>query len=712
MFDTLIASALLNSLTMTLFHFMWQGALIGLLLKSALLVVSVQKSQLRYGLSCLAMFASLVVPMITFVLIYQNGAHNPIGDSSLLLANSANAELASGMQASWIENLNHYSAYISLFWLAIVCGLSMRLIVQLWSVNQLPTRRTQKPNDELQQRFEQLVARLTLFRKPELLVSLKVNVPMAIGWLKPVVLLPASMISGLTPAQLDMLLMHELAHIRRHDYLVNFLQTLVEILLFFHPSVHWIGKQMRNEREYCSDDIAVHHCGDPIAYAHTLADTATICKKHRHMPIPSIAMAASGGDLKQRVVRLVDHHCTSSNHSGKWLASVAILIAIMLGSINQLLLVSAIDFNTGKLNLGAEQGIAAPANSASSNLVANLTEGSIAKQLLNQGIENILPASESWLENESIVAPPANNSAQYNQAALNSENLAAKQLTQQELAQASSNLGSSNSALKQNNKISPTDLSVSISSQEQSSSTQTTPSTNASSLDNPLQKTSSKELTNVAQSPALNRNERTAMNVEQQLTIAANAPLTSTSDKLALSNRAQVNPYAQELAALRSEELNYSKKRSTFQNATLSELGKNDGNSNTVAQTVFDKYPSSASGNLTTLTSELNSSLAQGFTNSKPTVPEDLPALLVSSSEPKYPAAAKRRGIELDVMVHFTVDRNGNVTDIMFERKNKVNYFRSSIRNAISKWRFQPAQQNGEAVESRVSKIFSFNLLQ
>jgi len=79
-----------------------------------------------------------------------------------------------------------------------------------------------------------LVKQIHLTITPKLLISLKVDVPMAIGWLKPVVLLPANMITGLNSAQLEMLILHELAHIRRHDYLVNFLQTLVEILLFFH----------------------------------------------------------------------------------------------------------------------------------------------------------------------------------------------------------------------------------------------------------------------------------------------------------------------------------------------------------------------------------------------------------------------------------------------------------------------------------------------
>ena len=96
--------------------------------------------------------------------------------------------------------------------------------------------------------------------------------PTVIGWLKPVVLLPASALAALTPQQLEAILAHELAHIRRHDYLVNLLQTLVETLLFYHPAVWWLSRRIRIERENCCDDLAVSLCGDPVAYAAALAD--------------------------------------------------------------------------------------------------------------------------------------------------------------------------------------------------------------------------------------------------------------------------------------------------------------------------------------------------------------------------------------------------------------------------------------------------------
>src|SRR5206468_7510728 len=98
-----------------------------------------------------------------------------------------------------------------------------------------------------------------------------VQVPIVIGCLRPVILLPAGTLSGLTPAQLEAILAHELAHVRRHDYLVNAAQCVLETLMFYHPVVWWISHCIREEREHCCDDLVVQVCGDRLAYAKALA---------------------------------------------------------------------------------------------------------------------------------------------------------------------------------------------------------------------------------------------------------------------------------------------------------------------------------------------------------------------------------------------------------------------------------------------------------
>lgn len=326
MLENLFNSPILTSLALTLLHFLWQGVLVAIVLKSALLIFNNNKPQLRYALSALAMLVNLLLPIITFIIVYRTEVTSVNTLASSLALNEFILELkqpdALFTYRELTETLPLLLPYLSILWLGTITLLASKLLIEITTVNRLPQQGTVAPSDKLQARFDELAKQIQLRITPRLLISLKVDVPMAIGWLKPVVLLPANMITGLNSEQLEMLILHELAHIRRHDYLVNFLQTLVEILLFFHPAVLWVSKQMRNEREYCSDDIAVQHCGNAIAYAHTLADTASLCTKVHNHTIPAMAMAASGGDLKQRVIRLVDHHCAPSNNISKWFAKI------------------------------------------------------------------------------------------------------------------------------------------------------------------------------------------------------------------------------------------------------------------------------------------------------------------------------------------------------------------------------------------------------
>ena len=126
-----------------------------------------------------------------------------------------------------------------------------------------------------------LAARLGIRRPVRLLESARVQVPVVIGALRPVLLLPASALTGLAPAQVEAVLAHELAHIRRHDYPVNLLQSAAETLLFYHPGVWWLSARIRAEREHCCDDIAVRVCGDAVGYAEALTSIATWARQRR-----------------------------------------------------------------------------------------------------------------------------------------------------------------------------------------------------------------------------------------------------------------------------------------------------------------------------------------------------------------------------------------------------------------------------------------------
>jgi uncharacterized protein involved in exopolysaccharide biosynthesis len=137
-------------------------------------------------------------------------------------------------------------------------------------------------------------------RPVRLVRSALIEVPLVVGWLRPVILMPASSLLGLTPAQIEVILVHELAHIRRCDYLVNVLQKVVETLLFYHPAVWWISRSIREEREHCCDDLVVRICRDRMVYAQALFRLEQL----RAVPA-ELALAATGGSLLRRVQRLL-----------------------------------------------------------------------------------------------------------------------------------------------------------------------------------------------------------------------------------------------------------------------------------------------------------------------------------------------------------------------------------------------------------------------
>ena len=141
-----------------------------------------------------------------------------------------------------------------------------------WHVRRLHRIALATASSRWQTACRRLAYRLGLPAAAHVVESALVDVPTVVGWLRPAILLPIAALASLSPAQVEAILAHELAHIRRHDYAVNVLQTIAETLLFYHPAVWWISKRIRAEREHCCDDIAVAVCGDPVGYAQALAE--------------------------------------------------------------------------------------------------------------------------------------------------------------------------------------------------------------------------------------------------------------------------------------------------------------------------------------------------------------------------------------------------------------------------------------------------------
>jgi TonB family protein len=659
--DSLISSPFLYNLSLTLIHFIWQGVFIALALKLVLTFTSYKKPQWRYAFASLAMVANLLIPLFTFFIIYQPDFQqfSPLLNNNILLNDVINSNVNS--TSNWYANFVEFLPFLSLMWLVITFTLALKLFIELYNVNQLPKTGISPAEPALEAHFYELVKQVKLKCSPRILISHKNDVPMAIGWLKPVVLIPVSMLSGLTPAQLDMLILHELAHIRRHDYLVNFIQTLVEIFLFFHPSVRWVSKQMRNEREYCSDDIAVQHCGNPVAYAHTLADTATLCEKHRNHSIPAMAMAASGGDLKQRVIRLIDHnhHCSSDSNSGKWLASVAIIFSIVAVASKNYIQLPILDLNSGTISLYRSAGDSFIINNDKNNEVAL---PSFAQQLLHQQNNGSYSSNESTASvalttQLNVIDIPDIVLSKNNSVALNRNTEVTKNPIEQPSQSEKSRIHIA--AQEINNNILAAETSI---------------------IEPAIKPTKAFASNKIADSSD-------QLPIEQslpELSISQNNLTDKSMSELAFertdSSRKDSelnNPYAQQVATL------------AIESATI--------NSELV-------MPRSTSSN------DFEQVLSRSVEPVNTFIPVHKAAQLLTSVYPKYPSNAKRKGIETDIQVTFTIDKKGNIRDIQYSGKGKVGYFRSTIRAALAKWRFTPASYNNQPVESTMSKIFSFSI--
>ncbi|NLE37981.1 MAG: M48 family metalloprotease, partial [Pirellulaceae bacterium] len=174
--------------------------------------------------------------------------------------------------------------------------------------------------------------------------------------LRPIILLPAAMLTGLTPRQLEAVLAHELAHVRRHDYLVNWIQTTIETVLFYHPAVWWVSREIRQQRENCCDDLALSVCDDRIVYARALARVAELRSARYRSAVAETAVAATGGSLLDRIRRIVGPPAEGPTRRHAWLAGMLLLGVVLVATIGLMGVASDVagDNGDGSENLQTE----------------------------------------------------------------------------------------------------------------------------------------------------------------------------------------------------------------------------------------------------------------------------------------------------------------------------------------------------------------------
>lgn len=309
---TLLDSSVLLALGWTLVHFLWQGAAVGALYALLRRMLRNKSPVTRYNLALVTLIAMAVMPVVTFIHL---SAAPVSGSTALTLGNFtvlSAAELRSHtpMFTSWLDAaqswLRPLLSWAVLLWFLGVLVMSIRIGYGWRHARFLRRTADFAPLPQWNAIVKDLSGRLGIRNVVRLAVSLHVHVPSVIGWLKPVILLPPSMLSGLTPLQIELILAHELAHVRRCDYLWNLLQITLETLLFYHPVVRWVSNQARVEREQCCDDMVVALHGNPLAYARALTELEGL----RH-PQDALLLGANGGQVLDRIHRLLGRSATS-----------------------------------------------------------------------------------------------------------------------------------------------------------------------------------------------------------------------------------------------------------------------------------------------------------------------------------------------------------------------------------------------------------------
>lgn len=316
--EKFVASPFAAAIGWTLLHSLWEGTLLAVLLGAVL--VATRSPRARYAAACAALL--LMLGGFTFTLIHfiPQGAH---GLQSLRppTVSAWNPPAAKGVANFWKPSLAAIAPWLAPFWISGVLFLYLRSLAGCLSVQRLRRRGVCSAQDLWQTELFRLSARLRISRPVLLLESSLADVPMVLGHFKPFILIPVGLFAGLSPPQVEAILLHELAHIRRHDYLINVLQRLVEGLFFYHPAVWWISHIMRTERECCCDDLVVSVTGNPHEYARTLA-----ALEQFRLPGREPAIALTGGRLVKRIRRLL-YPQISNAASTPWPAAAILIVA-------------------------------------------------------------------------------------------------------------------------------------------------------------------------------------------------------------------------------------------------------------------------------------------------------------------------------------------------------------------------------------------------
>ncbi len=336
----LISDQIINALGWTVIHSIWQGLLLAIILYFLLYLFRNKSAQWKYLLANVFLMGIFGMAIGTFIFLYKQSEPLVIQQADRLIMVYQPLEW-SGSQFAGTHNilkpidlflayLSDHIALITTFWMIGLLFFGARLAGGLIYVQHIKLGARLPNFDHWQHILDEMALRLNISYPVILLESSKIYMPLTVGFIKPVILFPLGMVNRLPIEQIEAILAHELAHIYRYDYLSNIIQSMIETVLYFNPSVWWISAIIRKERENRCDDLAVELCGNSLTYAKAL-----VSLQDRHESSPTLAMALSKNKnvLLNRIRRILKQPQKNSSTMEKFIASCLLLSFVIVFSL-------------------------------------------------------------------------------------------------------------------------------------------------------------------------------------------------------------------------------------------------------------------------------------------------------------------------------------------------------------------------------------------
>jgi len=313
--DQLFSPSLIQALGWTLIHSLWQGLLAATIALVILWLTKKSSPHLRYNLLLLVFSIFIVGVIFTFSIGYNNAKFQDADKNiaSTLFSNQPFSENISTFTvveqtkvylSSFKEFFNTHANIIVAIWFFVFCFQCLRLCSSLGYIYRIRNYQTYTPSLDWQERCGQLKRQLAINKPVSLLESGIVKVPLVVGFFKPLILLPLGLLANLPYNQVESILLHELAHIKRRDYIVNLLQSFVETIFFFNPAILWISSLIKEEREACCDAMAVQHLDSKADYISALVSFQEFAI---HSPGYALAFPGRKNSLLKRVKRIINN---------------------------------------------------------------------------------------------------------------------------------------------------------------------------------------------------------------------------------------------------------------------------------------------------------------------------------------------------------------------------------------------------------------------